>query len=262
MIRKETRGRVAVIRIERPAKRNAIDGVTTRELDEALSDFQDDPRYWAGILTGTAEVFCAGTDIVSGAGGPTQRGGEYGIIRRKHTKPLIAAVEGLALGGGFEIAMSCDLVVASRTAEFGLPETMRGLVASSGALLRAMRCLPVNLCRELLITGARLDAQRAYQIGFVNRLAEPGHAVPVALELAEEVCASSPASVRATLQALEEQWTAAEAVGWEATARAVERIQAGPDMREGLAAFAEKREPHWADPAPGPAAGGLHGNPQ
>jgi enoyl-CoA hydratase/carnithine racemase len=259
MIRKETHGRVAVIRIERPAKRNAIDRVTTAELDDALNDLQDNPGYWVGVLTGTADVFCAGTDIMSGPGGPTQRGGEYGVIRRKHTKPLIAAVEGLALGGGFEIAMSCDLVVASRTAEFGLPETRRGLVANSGALLRAMRCLPVNLARELLITGARLDAQRAHEIGFVNRLAEPGHAVPVALKLAEEICASSPASVRSTLQALEEQWVAADAVGWEATARAVERIQAGPDVKEGLAAFAEKREPHWADPGSGPVGGDLRG---
>ncbi len=259
MIRKETHGRVAVIRIERPAKRNAIDRVTTAELDDALNDLQDNPGYWVGVLTGTADVFCAGTDIMSGPGGPTQRGGEYGVIRRKHTKPLIAAVEGLALGGGFEIAMSCDLVVASRTAEFGLPETRRGLVANSGALLRAMRCLPVNLARELLITGARLDAQRAHEIGFVNRLAEPGHAVTVALKLAEEICASSPASVRSTLQALDEQWVAADAVGWEATARAVERIQAGPDVKEGLAAFAEKREPHWADPGSGPAGGDLQG---
>jgi enoyl-CoA hydratase len=257
VVRTQTHGRVAVIRLERPAKRNAIDHVATRELDNALNDFQDDPRYWVGVLTGTADLFCAGTDIVSGPGDPTQRGGEYGLIRRKHTKPVIAAVEGLALGGGFEIAMSCDLVVASRAAEFGLPETQRGLVANSGALLRAMRCLPVNLARELLITGARLGAQRAYEIGFVNRLADQGNAVGVALELAAEVCASSPASVRSTLQALDEQWVADEAVGWDATARAVERIQAGPDLEEGLAAFAEKRSPRWSDPEPGLVGGNL-----
>jgi enoyl-CoA hydratase len=257
VVRTETRGRIAVIRLERPAKRNAIDHVSTRELDDALNNFQDDPRYWVGVLTGTADLFCAGTDIVSGPGDPTPRGGEYGLIRRKHTKALIAAVEGLALGGGFEIAMSCDLVVASRAAEFGLPETQRGLVANSGALLRAMRCLPVNLARELLITGARLSAQRAYDIGFVNRLADQGNAVGVALELAAEVSASSPASVRSTLQALDEQWVADEAVGWDATARAVQRIQAGPDLQEGLAAFAEKRSPRWSDPEPGLAGGNL-----
>lgn len=247
-VRGETRGRVTVIRIDRPEKRNAIDATTTRELDDALNRFQDDPAAWVGVLTGTADLFCAGTDIISGAGGPTARGGEYGVVRRSHTKPLIAAVEGLALGGGFEIAMACDLVVASRTASFGLPETMRGLVATSGALLRAMRCLPLNLARELLITGARLDAQRAHEIGFVNRLAEPGQAVEVALDLAEAICRSSPVSVRATLQALEELWEDAEEAGWAATARAWERIQTGPDIDEGIAAFAEKRPPRWSDP--------------
>lgn len=262
MIRTETHGRVAVIRIERPAKRNAIDRALTQQLDDALNGFQDDPRYWVGVLTGTAEVFCAGTDIVAGPGDPTARGGEYGVIRRRHTKPLIAAVEGPALGGGFEIAMACDLVVAAHTAVFGLPETRRGLVANSGALLRAMRCLPLNLARELLITGARLDARRAHEIGFVNRLAEPGSAVTVALALAEEICASSPASVRATLAALDEQWVPDEALGWAATARAVERVQAGPDVVEGLAAFAEKREPRWADPVPGRTGGNpLGGTP-
>lgn len=253
----ETHGRVAVIRIERSAKRNAIDQVTTRELDKALNDFQDDPQYWVGVLTGTADLFCAGTDILSGPGDPTLRGGEYGVIRRRHSKPLIAAVEGMALGGGFEIAMSCDLVVASRLAEFGLPETQRGLVANSGALLRAMRCLPLNLARELLITGVRLGAQRAFEIGFVNRLAEPGDAVPIALELATEICASSPTSVRSTLLALEEQWVVDEALGWDATARAVGRVLTGPDCREGLAAFAEKRAPHWSNPEPGPTGSNL-----
>lgn len=247
-VRSEQQGRVTVIRIERPEKRNAIDAPTTRELDEVLNRFQDDPAAWVGVLTGTADIFCAGTDIIAGPGEPTPRGGEYGVIRRSHTKPLIAAVEGLALGGGFEIAMACDLVVAARTAAFGLPETIRGLVANSGALLRAMRCLPLNVARELLVTGARLDAQRAYEIGFVNRLAEPGQAVEIALELAEEICRSSPVSVRATLQALEEQWEDDEEAGWAATARAQERVEAGADMAEGISAFAEKRAPLWRNP--------------
>lgn len=125
-----------------------------------------------------------------------------------------------------------------------------------------MRCLPLNLAREMLITGTRLDARRAHEIGFVNRLAEPGSAVTVALALAEEICASSPASVRATLAALDEQWVPDDALGWAATARAVERVQAGPDVAEGLAAFAGKREPRWADPAPGRTVGNpLGGTP-
>jgi enoyl-CoA hydratase len=244
----ETHDRVLVVRIERPEKRNAIDEATARGIDEALNRFQDDPGRWVAILTGTAELFCAGTDIVAGPGEPTERGGPYGIIRRGHTKPVIAAVEGLALGGGFEIAMACDLVVASTTASFGLPETRRGLVANSGALLRAMRCLPLNVARELLITGTRLDGRRAHEIGFVNRLTEPGHAVEGALAVAAEIAESSPTAVSATLRALEEQWAPAEEQGWAATSRAEERIAAGPDKREGLDAFAAKRAPRWSDP--------------
>ena len=247
----EQHGRVLVVRIERPEKRNAIDAATAHGIDEALNRFQDDPALWVAILTGTTEVFCAGTDIVAGPGEPTERGGPYGVIRRRHTKPVVAAVEGLALGGGFEIAMSCDLVVAARDASFGLPETRRGLVANSGALLRAMRCLPLNVARELLITGARLDAGRAHEIGFVNRLAEPGHAVEVALGLAEEIGASSPTAVSATLRALEEQGEQGEVAGWAATARAEQRIAAGPDKQEGLDAFAAKRPPRWSDPTDG-----------
>jgi acyl-CoA carboxylase subunit beta len=246
-------GRVLVVRIERPEKRNAIDAATARGVGDALDHFQDDPSLWAAVLTGTREVFCAGTDIVAGPGEPSARGGPYGIIRRRHTKPVIAAVEGLAIGGGFEIAMACDLVVASRDAAFGLPETRRGLVANSGALLRAMRCLPLNVARELLITGTRLDAPRAHEIGFVTRLTEPGHAVETALELAEEIAASSPTAVSATLQALEEQWEQAEAQGWAATARAEQRIAEGPDKQEGLDAFAAKRAPRWSDPTTGAA---------
>ncbi len=245
----ETHGRVLVVRIERPEKRNAIDEATARGIDEALNRFQDDPELWAAVLTGTAELFCAGTDIVAGPGEPTARGGPYGVIRRSHTKPLVAAVEGLALGGGFEIAMACDLVVASTEASFGLPETRRGLVANSGALLRAMRCLPLNVARELLLTGIRLDARRAHEIGFVNRLAAPGHALDVALGLADEVCVSSPTAVSATLLALEEQWATGEQEGWAATDRACERIERGPDKHEGVEAFAQKRPPVWSNPA-------------
>jgi enoyl-CoA hydratase/carnithine racemase len=244
----ERHDRVLVVRIERPEKRNAIDAATARGIDDALNGFQDDPDLWAAVLTGTPEVFCAGTDIVVGPGEPTPRGGPYGVIRRRHTKPLIAAVEGLALGGGFEIAMSCDLVVAASSASFGLPETQRGLVANSGALLRAMRCLPLNVARELLLTGTRLDAARAHAIGFVNRLAEPGRAVEVALALAAEICVGSPTAVSATLQALEEQWEPDEERGWAATAAAERRIAAGPDKQEGLDAFAAKRAPRWSNP--------------
>src|ERR1017187_1236896 len=149
-VRHEWHGRALVIRMEREAKRNAIDQSTTRGIDEALNLLEDDDQLWAGVITGTTAVFSAGTDLRDGAGGPTERGGEYGVIRRRRNKPLIAAVEGPAFGGGFEIALACDLVVASRTARFALPESRRGVVASSGALFRAMRALPLNVAKELL----------------------------------------------------------------------------------------------------------------
>jgi enoyl-CoA hydratase/carnithine racemase len=189
-------------------------------------------------------VFSAGTDLKDGSG-RTERGGEYGLIRRRRVKPLIAAVEGPAFGGGFEIALACDLVVAARTARFALPESRRGVVASSGALFRAMRALPLNVARELLITGAVLDADRGYQIGFVNRVTDPGQALTVALELADDICASSPVSVAASLGALASQHDADDAAGWAATAQAVERVMTSEDMREGVASFFEKRPPRW-----------------
>ena len=244
-VRSERQGRVLVVRIERAAKRNAIDRATADGIDAALNQFEDDDELWAGVITGTTAVFSAGTDLKDGSG-RTERGGEYGVIRRRRSKPLIAAVEGPAFGGGFEIALACDLVVASRSARFALPESRRGVVASSGALFRAMRALPLNVARELLITGAVLDADRGYQIGFVNRVTEPGGALAAALELAEDICASSPVSVAASLAAINAQHDAADATGWEVTAEAVERVTGSDDISEGVAAFFEKREPRWS----------------
>jgi enoyl-CoA hydratase len=132
----ETSGRTLVVRIDRENRRNAIDVATALDIDAALNRLEDDPELWVGVITGTATVFSAGTDLKDGEGARTERGGEYGLIRRRRSKPLIAAVEGIAFGGGFEIALACDIVVASTSARFALPETRRGVVASSGALQR------------------------------------------------------------------------------------------------------------------------------
>ena len=241
----QTHGRILIVRIEREHKRNAIDTETAVGIDAALSRLDDDPALWAGVLTGTQTVFSAGTDLKDGAEARTERGGEYGLIRRNRVKPLIAAVEGVAFGGGFEIALACDLIVASATARFALPETRRGVVAASGALFRAMRALPLHVAKELLITGAELDAERGYQLGLVNRVTEPGQALPGAIALAEGICASSPVSVRATLAAIAAQVAEQERSGWQATAQAIETVYAGRDMAEGIAAFFERRSPEW-----------------
>ncbi len=234
-----------MIVIDRPEKRNAINAEVTEGIDAALNELDDNPDLWAGVITGTPTMFSAGTDISSRDARPTERGGEYGLIRRDRAKPLIAAVEGNALGGGFEVALACDLIVASTTARFGLPEAQRGVIATSGALFRAMRALPINVAREMLIAGTLLSADRAFQLGLVSEVTQPEGACDAAVALAERICLASPFSVRQTLAAINRQLKDDDAAGWEATSIAVEAILASEDMKEGSAAFFEKRTPMW-----------------
>jgi enoyl-CoA hydratase/carnithine racemase len=241
----ERRGRVLLIAMQRERKRNAVDRQLADELDGALDVLDDDPELWAGVLTGTPNVFSAGSDLTAAGDNVTERGGEYGIIRRVRRKPLIAAVEGPALGGGLEIVFACDLVVASTAAELGLPEVARGLVATSGALFRAARLLPVNLAKELLLTGERMSAARAHAAGLVNRLAEPGQAVEVALALAEQITANGPVAVQASMTAVNALLADGDERGWEVTSAATGKIARAEDTREGVAAFFERRAPQW-----------------
>ena len=245
LVQAERTGRVLVVRMCREAKRNAVNRQLADELDAAFNLLEDDDGLWAGVLTGTGSVFCAGSDLTAGGDYVTERGGEYGLIRRRRRKPLIAAVEGPALGGGLELVLACDLVVASRTARFGLPEVSRGLVATCGALFRAPQALPANLARELLLTGDPIDADRAYAGGLVNVVTEPGGAVAAAVALAERICANAPVAVQASLVAVNRWLAAAEEFGWQVTADAVAAIGASQDYREGIAAFLEKRPPSW-----------------
>lgn len=245
-VRTEVRGRVLVIEMERPAKCNALDAQMTAGLDAALNRLEDEPDLWAGVLTGTPSVFSAGTDLAGGAGEPTTRGGEYGLVRRDRSTPLIAAVEGGAYGGGFELVLACDLVVASREAVFALPEVTRGVIATCGALFRAPSALPLNVARELLLTGDPLPAERAERLGLVNVLCEPGGALDAALDLADRTVRNAPSSVRATLRALAALQAEQDRAGWEATGRATAAVLASDDAREGVAAFLERREPRWS----------------
>jgi enoyl-CoA hydratase len=241
----EQLGDVLVVRMQREHKRNAVDHLMAAAIDASLNRLEDDPALRAGILTGTATGFSAGTDMFDEGEKRTARGGEYGVIRRIRRKPLIAAVEGYALGGGFEIVLSCDLVVAATSARFGLPETRRGLVATSGALFRGPRALPLNVATELLLTGTTLDARRAYTLGLVNVLAEPGSAVAAALEMAGQISLSGPTAVAETLTALRELTGTHDAEGWALTDRARSEVLSSPDAAEGVRAFAEKRRPEW-----------------
>jgi enoyl-CoA hydratase/carnithine racemase len=167
------------------------------------------------------------------------------MIRRERRKPLIAAVEGIAFGGGLEIVLACDLVVAASDARFGLPEVRRGLIPTCGALFRAPRAMPLNLARELILTGDPITAERAYAAGFVNVLSEPGQALPAALALAERICESAPLSVQACLRAVNTLVADGDDDGWDSTAAALDSLVGTSDMAEGVRAFFEKRPPEW-----------------
>ena len=241
----ERRGRVLVVSLHREEKRNAIDRELADGIEAALNTLEDDPELWVGILTGTPTVFSAGTDLKQASSPATERGGEYGVIRRVRWKPLIAAVEGYALGGGMEIVLACDLVVASATARFGLPEVARGILPTCGGLFRSARALPLNIAKEMLLTGDQLLPQRAYELGLVNRLTEPGDALEQALALAERICVNAPVSVRQSLWALEQVTTLTDESGWTATTTATGVVRGTEDFKEGRTAFFDKRSPNW-----------------
>jgi enoyl-CoA hydratase/carnithine racemase len=241
----ERRGRVLIARLDRPEKRNAMNAEMTRGLDAALNQLEDDAEAWVGVLTGMGGYFSAGSDLRDANNNSTERGGPYGVVRRARTKPLIAACEGLAFGGGFEMVLACDLVVASRSASFALPEVKRGVFALYGGPHRAAHALPLNVARELALTGDALGADRAERLGLVNVLCEPGRAVDEALALAARICANSPVSVRQSLRAINEALEAGDAPAWEISADAARVVRASEDTREGVAAFFEKREPRW-----------------
>lgn len=242
----ERLGAVTVITIDRPDRRNAIDAATTAALDAAFNAFEDDPDGRVAVLTGGPSVFCAGTDVVAWAGNPTPRGGPYGIAGRKLRKPVISAVEGVAAGGGFEIALATTLIVASRTATFSFPEPTLGLVAECGGLFRAPRSLPLNVAREMLLTGLPLSAARAYELGVVNQLTEPGGALAAAMMLAERIAALAPLAVTQTLTVVESLYAAADEDGWSRTRQAKQVVRASDDAVEGVLAFKQRRPPVWS----------------
>lgn len=244
-VRVEHRGPVLLITLDRPAKRNAVDEAMTLALDAAFDRFDDDPSVRVGVLAAAGPFFCAGSDLVAGAGPHTARGGQYGLVRRPRRKPLVAAVAGPALGGGFEMVLAADLVVAAHDAWFALPETTRGRVPAAGGLLRAPDRLPRNVAVELMLTGGRLDAERAHALGLVNRLVARDAVLRAALELALATCASAPQAVEQMLAGLEEIDAPAAEVGWGVTQAAMSTLLVSADRSEGNAAFVERRPPRW-----------------
>lgn len=238
-------GAVIVVAIAREHKRNAVDQTVAEGIDAALNRLEDDAALRVGIITGGTTMFSAGTDLAKTAGPPTARGGEYGVIRRRRSKPLIAAVEGFALGGGMEIVLACDLVVATRDARFGLPEVQRALVPTCGGLFRPVRALPLNVARELVLVGDPLAAPRAFELGFVNRLTEPGAALDGARDLAQRICANGPVAVRESQAAVDALVAADDEHAWALSDAATAVIWTSDDAREGRDAFLERRSPVW-----------------
>lgn len=247
----EVEGHVGIITINRPGARNAVNDEVAHGIEAAIDRIEAERGVWVGIITGVPPVFCAGADLKMinagrGAELSTRKGGFAGITRRERTKPLIAAVDGPALAGGTEIVLTCDLVVASSTATFGIPEVKRSLVAAGGGLFRLPRKIPVNIAMEAALTGDPISAERAASFGLVNQVCDPGTALPAALALAERVTANAPVAVRESRRIVLEAALLDEKAGWKLSEEGMMHAVASEDFKEGLTAFIEKRPPNWA----------------
>ncbi len=247
-VRTERRGSVLLITIDRPEVRNAVNAAVAEGIAGALEELDSAEDLSVGVLTGAGGFFCAGMDLGAFVKGESPWFGDRGfagIAQRASSKPLIAAIEGFAVAGGMEIALACDLIVAAKGAKMGIPEAKRSLVAAGGALLRLPQRMPYHLVMELALTGDLLPADRFHELGVVNRLAEPGSAVDVALELAERVGKSGPLAVIASKRILQEQYDWSSDEMWEKQGAISGPVFASEDSKEGANAFKEKREPVW-----------------
>ena len=240
---------VLVITLNRPEVRNAVDVPMAEAIAAALDVLDGDAGLRVGVIAGAGKGFCAGMDLgaFAATGNRPWAGdrGFAGIVRRPPETPLIAAIEGFAVAGGFEIALACDLVVAARGAKLGVPETKRGLVAAGGALRRLPRRIPSAIAMELALTGDLVTAERMHELGAVNRLADPGQALDVALELAAAVAANGPLALRATKAIMQGQWSWSDDEFFDRQAALADPVMASEDAREGALAFKEKRAPQW-----------------
>ncbi|MEM5313356.1 crotonase/enoyl-CoA hydratase family protein [Paraburkholderia sp. JHI869] len=244
----EYRDGIQILTINRPEARNACTKAVAEAIAAALDELEQRDDLRLAIVTGAGGTFCAGMDLKGFLKGerPSLPGrGFAGITQAPPRKPLIAAVEGYALAGGFEVVLASDLVVAANNAQFGLPEVKRGLCAAAGGLLRLQQQLPERIAMELVLIGDMFGAQRAYEFGLVNRLAAPGEALAGALELAQKIVANGPLAVAASKRVMRESrdWPSAEMFARQR--EITDPVFASADAREGAAAFAEKRKAVW-----------------
>ena len=244
----ERHGSVFVITLNRPHVRNAFDRRQSEELGAAIDRLEQDDSLRAGVITGAAGTFSAGTDLKAYAAGERTRvepRGTYGLLDDPPQKPLIAAVEGHAVGGGCEIALACDLIVAADTATFGLPEVRWGLLAGAGGVVRLPRQIPYHHAMELALTGAMIDCERAERLGLVNRRVPDGDALEVAIALADEIARNPPLAVQAAKEAVRESAEQPFESAWARQLELLERVMSSDESREGVAAFTERRAPAW-----------------
>ena len=239
---------VLVITLNRPAVKNAVNADVARGLRAAIEELETDTRLTVGVITGASGTFCAGMDLKAAAAHePVSVPGHgfAGFVQSRTTKPVIAAVEGYALGGGLEIALNCDLIVASETATFGLPEVKRGIIAGGGGVIRLPRRIPHHLAMELLLTGSTFDARRAEQLGLLNRVTGEGQALAAALELAAAISGNAPLALAAVKDVARMAGEATEDEAFARQSEVIDGLRASEDFREGADAFVQRRQPQW-----------------
>jgi enoyl-CoA hydratase/carnithine racemase len=243
---------IALVTLNRPEKRNAVNGAVASALDHIVKQVEANNQIYVAILTSSlANVFCAGADIAEITAGrigaiSTPDGGFAGFHAARRDKPWIAAVRGAALGGGFELCLSCDMIVAGVGATFGLPEVKRGLFAAAGGIHRLVRAIPRNIALEYIATGNSFSAEHAHALGIVNRIAPADEVAGLALQLARDIAANAPLAVRESLKIarLASERTDADLRALSQTAAA--EVFGSDDAREGSAAFLQKRTPRWS----------------
>ncbi|NJS13552.1 MAG: enoyl-CoA hydratase [Sphingopyxis sp.] len=247
----EQRGGIAIAALNRPEARNAVNGAVSAALAEIAERVEADDSIRVAILTSSSpRAFCAGADLAEVARGnrnsishPTY--GFGGFVQFPRKKPWIAAVNGFAMGGGFELAMSCDMIVAGQGAQFGLPESLRGLFAAAGGAFRLARLIPRAIANEVLVTGLRLNAERALALGLVNRVVAEADVLDSAIALAEAVAQSAPLSIAASLDLARRALDHDEADLWDLTRQHAGAVMRSADAIEGATAFIQKRAPNW-----------------
>jgi enoyl-CoA hydratase/carnithine racemase len=245
----ETRGAIAIIRLNRPDQRNAVNVALMNELAEAMARLESDDALTVAILTGAGRIFCAGMDLGAFAAGErpgiTDPAHFAGFVSLKRSKPIIAAVNGGAIAGGFEIALACDMIVAAEGAIFSLPEVKRGIMAAGGGAFRLPRRLPSAIANEMLMTGDPITAERALAFGLVNQVVPAEELVDAALALAGRIAVNAPLALRLTLEIARNSAALGETEAWAANDAAWNRIDTSEDALEGARAFKEKRQPVW-----------------